>query len=256
MLDPIRPVVRAVRYRWLIFNAYGSHLIRRPVPERRFVIVSAGRAGSHLLVSLLNSHPDLYCHNDRFILDQPRLSPYGLMDGLSRTRSVRCFGAQLPIYRIAGDPTAVYARMHTEGWQFIHLVRENIFRQSVSALVAKARGSFHRYQGEVARSGTFRLEPAALVEKMAEKSALVERERAALERYPHRRVIYERDLEDASRHQHTADDLFQWLGLQPAVVETNLVKTGRKDLSQQISNYDEIMRVVTRGPYARHLESA
>lgn len=255
MLDPFRPAVRAARKRLLVLGAYSAYLLRRPVPERRFVIVSAGRAGSHLLVSLLSSHPDIYCHNDRFILDRPRLSPYGLMDGLSRSRSVRCFGAQLPIYRIAQNPNTLYARMHSEGWQFLHLRRENLFRQSVSALVAKARGSFHRYRGEASRTGPFRIDPEALVHKMAEKAALVDRELKALDRYPFQAVIYERDLENANSHQRTADRLFDWLGLPPVAVETNLVRTGHTDLSTQISNFDEIVGVVAQSPYARHLES-
>lgn len=252
-MGPLRPLARAARDRWVELTAYGALLRGRPAPAVRFVIVSAGRAGSHLLVSLLNSHPDLYCHNDRFLLDRGRLSPYGLLDGLGRSRGGHCFGTQLPAHRIVGDPVALFERLHHEGWRFIHLKRDNLLRQSISALIAKQRGRYHLRRGEPLPSQSVTLDPEALVRKMRRKAALLAHEEKVLDPFPRLELCYERDLVDPECHQPTANLVFQWLGLPEASVGTTLVKTGPADLSLAIANYGAIVHAVRLSPFERFL---
>ena len=77
---------------------------------------------------------------------------------------------------------------------------------------------------------------------------------ASLEDIPHLSVTYEQDLLPQNRHQDTADRIFEYLGLAPARVETQLRKLTSNDLSQIVDNLDEVTAALRDTPFARFLE--
>ena len=92
------------------------------------MIVSIGRSGSELLVSLLDSHPKIRCESE--ILFMRRVFPTGFL--LQRSVTARLTGAHAYGFKLlthhAGlqdhaDPAGYLRRLHARGFRFIVLER-------------------------------------------------------------------------------------------------------------------------------------
>src|SRR4051794_23968029 len=128
-------------------------------PDIRFVVVSPMRAGSELLVSLLNSHPRIVCESEILRTRHPRLSPERYVDARSvmarvRHRRTLAFGFKLQAADLetmamptdesgrvdagnTADARAVADELAARGWRFIALERRNLLHQAMSWWRAK-----------------------------------------------------------------------------------------------------------------------
>src|SRR5205807_7362425 len=127
-------------------------LARLCAPSRRFVIMTTGRTGSELLVSLLNSHPGIRCGGE--ILRDGRAFPHQYLAAraaMAGLRGMNAFGWKLlpghfrnpgGTIRGIGDPTKYPARLNAMGYRLILLLRGNPVQQALS-FISGADRQFH-----------------------------------------------------------------------------------------------------------------
>ena len=221
--------------------------LKRPRPDARHVLIYAqGRTGTTLLESLLAS-------TGHFVgLGEPLhhytrevWSPLRHVRGMGRAASSNVVahvkGSQLVRERRRPvDPCTFLRAMHDDGWTIVHVRRLGLFEQVLSECVALDRGAYHK-SDDRAEDLRLQITPKDFVKRLERRLKYREQDREALEQVPYLDVVYEDDLRDAARHQHTADRICIELGLPTSPVTTQLRRIGGTDPRDWLENYDEIV---------------
>lgn len=222
-------------------------------PQVRFVLYGQGRSGSSLLMDLLRSHPDVFCDGEIFstVANGHLIAPGRYLDALCTLSAKPVYGCKVKIYQMTaqpriGDPAAFLHDLHESGWKFVHLVRRDLFRKSLSLVVTRYRnGRFIERAGEGAKSlDRMHIDPLQVVEVMRDRQEADRSEKEALGSIPHVTITYEDDLLRGDRHGRTTDLVFDFLGVSRVPVSTRMLRTSRDRLSDYIVNAEDLVRVV------------
>lgn len=246
----------------------------------KFLILSAPRTGSTLLVRTLNSITGICCHGELFLPAQVR----GLRDDfdpLAASPEQRRARAEQLLQARNRDPSAflqdaleraqaavglkiIYEDFLRQRWQaalqaaiarpdirFIHLRRRNALRRYVSEQVMHAGGAIHSDMGgRKHRQVTVEISPAAFASRQRELEREAEQALALLGDKPVLDVDYE-DL--AGRLQPTIAAICDFIGIAtaPRAVEPGLRKVGQQDLSAAVLNYQDLVDDPLTRPFTR-----
>lgn len=256
----LRQVPRAAR-------AYGPAVASRWwSPSRRFVILTTGRTGSELLVSLLDSHPDICCESE--VLGRLPSFPHRYVAARAAVASYRgfdTFGWKLALMQMSSydrparesrglrDQDVRPAHLHELGFRLILSARRNHVKQALSGWVALRYGH-HVRAGDRAAFSPIAVDPEMLVADTRGIEASTAKLDELLGSVPHLRITYEDDLLEPDRHQPTVDRICDYLGIASARVNTDLIKVAPAALQGSISNHDEVRRALTMTGYAQYLD--
>jgi len=230
-------------------------------PAEYVLLVSQERTGSTLLSNLVSFHPEILM--DLHIFYTPETWPSSRRPGrwLPSSRPVRGFKfktTHTPLKSSVETARDFFRAQQAGGVHIIRLQRQNLFRQALSAQMVGKRNVLHAWRDTPAARAAAR--PSTTVDipdlfgRMEYFERLTRFQDASLEDIPHLSVTYEQDLLPQNRHQDTADRIFEYLGLAPARVETQLRKLTSNDLSQIVDNLDEVTAALRDTPFARFLE--
>ncbi len=212
-------------------EAYAYLLAALPQPTHfaRTLIFGQGRSGSTLLESLLSSTDHFAPHGEVFGAKGRKIVyPERYLRGQSSRWPDKNFLCHVKIHHLLirqrpVEPRPFLQRLSDDGWRIIFLSRTDRVRQALSFLVAEIRGEYHKRDD--------RPETISVHVSRERLEALVNRgivqahdEQKALEGIDYHEVIYERDLEDASKHQQTIDGVLDFLELPRRPVWTSLRK--------------------------------
>jgi LPS sulfotransferase NodH len=227
-------------------------------PARRFVILTTGRTGSELLVSLLDSHPRITCDGELFAahLRLPRLYV------AARAASAGLHGAHAYGWKLlardfratqgVGPPDEYVGRLQADGYRVVLLERRDVLQQTISSIRAGKAGYHHRGAG----APKFEVGPMDPVEVLV-GIALVEESNAYVRKLagevPHLRLCYEDDLLEPANQQATVDRVCEFLELPSARAHSELVKVTPRQTRDLASNYDEIADLLAQTRFASHL---
>jgi LPS sulfotransferase NodH len=231
-----------------------------------FAILCVGRCGSELLVSLLDSHPEIRCYGELFGKDPPREAfafsgfddPQEYLDDLASRSTEPAFGFKLPLSSISAYPDAVKT---LDGLRIIRLTRENVVAQHLSGILAFKTGRWKQHTGTESYGDVrHRPKPKKLLQAL---EALEERERRVdrLARgHPTIALTYERLTSEP------IDDIQRFVGVEPRPLSSPYRKLRTRPMSDVIENWDEVVaelrgtrfeRFVAGGPRAvKVLEAA
>jgi LPS sulfotransferase NodH len=227
-------------------------------PERRFLILTTGRSGGELLASLLDSHPKIMCDGELLLHRTP--FPDQVVRGreaLAGVQRARAYGFKLTRENIVrqeiDDPAAYVRGLHARHYRMIVLERRDLLQQAISFARAEKLGYLHHRAGDGAAFSRLMLDPLAVLALMyvIEEAARFCHE--ALAGIPYLTITYEDDLATPERQQQTADEVCRSLELPPAVVHSDLVRITPDSIEAQVSNHDELLRVLSVTRYARYL---
>ncbi len=223
----------------------------------KFVVLGQSRSGTHLLHDLLNSHPDIQCERGVFVNHIPNLlSPLRYLYNRSRNSNSLCYGFVIHLTRLVKlndiEPDSLLYRLHHAGWKLIYLKRQNILRQAISWEIAKSSHVWHISNLEHDQS-KYHINCQDLIRRIRLRELDLEREQLFLQSAPFIELHYELDLLHQDQHQTTLNRLFDYLGLPPHRVESNLSRTGRDSLQDSIENYSEVEQVVIDCGYGHYL---
>lgn len=236
--------------------------------NQAFVIFGMGRTGSSLLVSLLNSHPQIHCEGELFRLGHWRRPLHPLARLWQRhpmpylvyrqvyTRFIvrKCvYGFKLHTKlngnQLADTPGFLRSVDH-KGWKIIHLERESLFDQVISGMVA---GQTQRYFGHnrgpepsvqvTIPTDTFRA-------RMEQTLKTSESNRQTLASIPHLVVTYEEDLARDISWQATVARICGFLDLPSTThIESRATKPWSRPYSELITNYAELVETARQNGY-------
>src|SRR5581483_7314997 len=162
---PMVDVSRAGR----AFNGVSTMVARRSLyPPVRFLLLTPGRAGSTLLMSLLGSAPGVRC--DEEALRTSSGDPTSTL----RRRAVRAAAAGATAWGtsvhpehllrlLADDPVEWVGRLHDDGHELLTLHRRNPLHHVLSAAIAWERAEWHYIEGAKPSTEPIRLDPMAVL---------------------------------------------------------------------------------------------
>jgi hypothetical protein len=153
------------------------------------------------------------------------------------------------------DPNGCLRSWHKEGWKMIHLVRRNILRMHLSAILAKSRNVYLLYKGQPALPlNKLNLDCAQLLEQLRAKENQAREDELVLKGLFPLRLTYEDDLLNESSHQKTANKVFAFLGLDSVPVKTEYLRTTPSALSEFIENHEEVYHALATSEFAHYLD--
>ena len=244
----------------------------------KFVILSAPRTGSTLLVKTLNTVPGICCHGELFLPKHVR----GLEDGfdaLNATPEQRQARASELLQARDSDPVdfianalnrpsgavglkIIYEDLLKPRWQkvltwmldqpdmhFIHLVRDNALRRYISERVMQEGGAIHSGMGGGSkRKVQVSIDPLAFERRCNEIEAEALKVEEKLGGKPIHRVQYESLANDLAS---SIANICRFLGMEASglQVEPALQKVGHQDLQAAVLNYQELMDHPATRPY-------
>ena len=230
-------------------RAYIALLLRPRLTTRRLLIFAQGRTGSTLLESLLEStgHFDGKSEVLGALNEKVRL-PISYIRGVARIFPQRNIVAHVKIYQLGRDriehgaepidPGVFLRTLHEKGWDIVALRRRDKFDHYISGCLARARGDYHKVDDK-AEDIVIEIDREDLLQGMARRAKMDEREAAALAGVPHFEIVYEDDLMTPEAQQDTISRLLDHLGLEPRPAKTPLRKINSKPRSQVIANYED-----------------
>lgn len=241
------------------FRTWAPRLAHRFVaPECRFLILTTGRTGGELLVSLLGSHPRIMCDSE--VLYDHTPFPDQVVRGreaLAGLRRAGAYGFKLTrenmLRQNMSDPAAYVRTLHARGYQIVFLRRRDLLQHAISFARAEKLGYRHHRQGQREVFSPVALDPMAVLALMYVTEEVTTWCQDALRGVPHLPITYEDDLVEHERQQAAADEICRFLGLAPAPVRSDLVRITPRTVEEQLSNYDELERVVSVTRYAEYL---
>lgn len=254
----VKPAISKLK----LAREYGRFLIKRPdLPKQRFIIFGNGRSGSTLLVNLLNSCDRIHCDGE--ILNRPPLPLPNLFIKTQAARSPKpVYGFKLLDYHLKDlqkieTPQKFLQTLHSQGWQFIYLIRQNKLHYALSILNALHRQGFHHREDEgnlVRKKLWVDIDRAMYWIRQGEENT--QYYNRILQSIPHLKLTYEDNLSNAATHQDTADRVFDLLDLPRCEVESNLVKLMSAQAMQMVENKEDLVKALQKTKYARFLDTA
>lgn len=233
-------------------------------PPVRFLLLTPGRAGSTLLMTLLAAVPGVRCdgealrtvrRKDPTVLLARRAARAALGNATAWGTSVH---PEHLLRQYVDDPVRWIASMHDEGYELITLVRENPLAVALSAVVADQRGAWHFLATERDPSPEqtpVRLDPMHVLRIAVQAEQSTEDVRRWVAERSHLALVYEDDLLEPEQHQPTADRVLRYLGIPVAPVSTPLRRQARP-LAEQIENFDEVSAVLRQTRFAALLDTS
>jgi LPS sulfotransferase NodH len=229
-----------------------------------FVILCLGRVGSELLVSLLDSHPDVRCYGELFAppyeapdegfahseQNDPRLYIAELASGRDAADAA-AIGFKLPLSSIQAHPNAVTLLDDPE-LRVIRLTRENLLAQQVSGILAFRTGVWKQRTGEESYGGvTHRVDPARCKRALVKLEAREQEMDRLAEGHPAMRLTYE-ELVAGSR----IDEAQRLCGVKPQSLSSYQRKLRTRRLRETIENWDELSAELRGTRFERFLAEA
>lgn len=236
----------------------------------KFVIVSAPRTGSTLLVKTLNSLDGIRCHGELFNLAKVRsyqdgFDPFIASSSERQDRDKRLLQARnydpvgfaqdvllnksaatgfKMLYNAFLNPRwndVTQSLLATVDIRFIHLTRKNSLRRYVSEKILQAGGPNHSQAGGKSNNPLkVYIDINAFLQRSTEIDAEVEKVSSVLENHNVLDISYERLSDNTAM---TVAHVCQFLNLkiEPSCIVPALQKVGLADLRDSVSNYQELL---------------
>jgi LPS sulfotransferase NodH len=254
------------------------------VSYTRFVIISHLRSGTHLLRTLLESHPGIVCQTEVFNSDNPNL-PYPLSASVDEIlaqwvfrdlpANTECAGFVLQAYHPGGlrafpgireNPN--WAEIWTRLQQMvdlrvIHLRRRNGLLRHLSHVLARQTGAWHDWDparvhkvthiekpldrpSPAETRPTVRLDAARLEIDFREVDRLHQRVEHRFGSGHYFPIVYEELIADP---EGRSAELLNFLGVAPLELKPAVRKIEKRPLVASIENFEELKREFSGTPW-------
>jgi LPS sulfotransferase NodH len=212
---------------------------------RRFIVLSRSRTGSNMLISLLNSHPNIHAEGEIF----RELSGRNYKDVLEKAFArqpfhVKAKGFKIFYYHPLDDESGGVwdALASLDDLYVIHLKRRNILRTLISRKIAGIQDVW-AIKTTDQHSGTDRKKIAVTftVDELSEGFGQTREWEQAGEDTFRNHPLISIDYEDLVSHREsTFRKVTEFLGVRYLEPETNLRKQITKSMRETVTNYEEL----------------
>ena len=228
------------------FRNKGYNFIEGIIGSRNYkkaVILTKSRTGSNLLISMLNSNPEIDFKNEVF----QRIDEFSVPTIWNRTFSKRFKGIKMVGFKLfyyhplESEDRSVFDRIKNDkSITIIHLTRKNKLRNYLSQIIAHNSGLWKQSKGtENAQSKNVNVDPIRAIKHFQEIEAW---ENAARENFKDHKMI-EVDYESlTSQASETLSSIAEFLDfpIEDFNTRSNLKKQNPEKLDELILNYDKL----------------
>ena len=224
----------------------------------KFVVITRSRTGSNLLISLLDSHPNVQTYGEIF----SRLNGQTARDIWSycfskKSRKLKYLGFKIFYYhpQDSEDQTVWNYILEDKNIKIIHLTRDNMLRTVVSNQVAHKTDAWVNHDPDLSEDLDKRIE-LNVDECLKEFKKIKEWENNTRDKFRNH-DIFEMSYEElAIDRQKSADNVFKFLSLPSSKVNTTLQKQNKERLEDLILNYEAVRAALqnTKWSYLLQLE--
>ncbi len=243
---------------WEELLAFLSFPFKKKIkPEKKFMIFSSGRSGSTLLISLLRSHPDIYCESE--ILKRKVFFPFNKVKIRTQLSDKKVYGFKFLGYQLKNtqisikNKKAFMEKLHNSGFKIIYLERLNRLNQALSNMYAFSSNQWHVTNEASKKKYVMTVDMNELKRWLDELEENNRFEKEMLKDIPHFYVSYEDDLADVSRRDIVMNEVAEYIGVSPFKAFTNLKKIVPKTFDDFISNADEMRAFIKSTKYRHYL---
>jgi LPS sulfotransferase NodH len=214
----------------------------------RFIVLTRSRTGSNLLLSFLNSHPNIFTESEIF----NKLSGRNYQDILLKTFTkqpyfIKAKGFKIFYYHPLDDKSNGLWDDLTkmDNLRIIHLKRRNIFRTIISRKIAGQLGSWSTSSPKESRTETKKT--IVFTKKELEESFIQTRKWENIadkmfKKFPMISIYYEDLISDPV---NTFNNITDFLNVKHVQPKTKLRKQNPEKQKHLVSNYDELMVAFT-----------
>ena len=217
-------------------------LISSNVDHTNFIIVSRSRSGSNLLVSLLDSHPNVYARGEVFHNLKSR-DPEKVLNHYfgNQPKNILANGFKVFYYHpLDGDPASLWNKiLERKDLKFIHLKRKNLFKTIISREKALQTDQWSSVSYIKEKEGPpVVISPQEIEKQIKETKTHYQQFEILLKDKPVMELYYEDFVKNIKTNMYHICD---FLGI-PKVGDfnTNLKKQANKPLSERVGNYLEL----------------
>lgn len=222
--------------------------------KKKFVIFSQSRSGSTLLHQLLQSHPEITCDGEILCTTDGYLEsefwykvhaklPHPYIYYRKALSKKNVYGFTLFIYHVPRMKTTVQS-LYRLGWKIIYLERLNLVNQSLSNIIAMRSNHWHRWEDKEVEEAKFHIPVDKFLHVVENRINWHMHENNIVRPIPHLPVYYESGLKNSENWQATADQIFDFLGVDSVPVQSELKKTYPKPYLEMVTNYNELMEAL------------
>lgn len=244
---------------------------------KKFIIFFRGRSGSSLLVDLLNKHPlikaegEILSRNVFFPGIYLDLRSYLFLDNIV-AYGVKCKRAQIENQANVNNVEQTFLSLSKRGFKFIYLKRKNKLKQALSAIAAVKRANKMKMQVQGKKVNFFRIsqeekdkflyltekftiEPKHLIGSTSFFERVGQEEDQIMNLVPNLEITYETDLLKPQNHQATINKICDFLGIETADCNSNLVKANSDNIRDLVDNASELIDAIEKSKYAHYLDA-
>jgi len=223
-----------------------------PSNQVRVVIFAQGRTGSTLLENLICSTGHFQETGELLNTEYGEVSfPLKFIHGISKWKSHRNFIFHVKTYQLTRDrkkpldPETFLRSLYNAGFKIIYIRRENVIRHCLSNLIAKKRGTHHKFDNRK-ENLSIAVNCKRFIKRVKERIQFGTKERTVLSNLEYHEVVYEDDLEKVESHQVTVDKILDYLSLEKKEATTKHKKVNTVSMRELISNYREFIDCMSR----------
>lgn len=215
-----------------------------------FVVYGQARTGSTLLVSLLQSHPQIQCDGEilnpgqwrrgikRYLRKIVRHIPEAYVLWEANRAPKDTFGFKL-LHMQVPVSSRLISNLHRLQWQLIHIQRRSLFDVAISRQVAWQKQHWGDYKPSLQTDGIV-IPVEDFLGKLQKCVAIKQEEFHTLAELPHISVVYEEDLLHEQDRQRIFNLIFSCLRIEPHQVATTKKRSWDRPYSELVTNFAEL----------------
>lgn len=220
-----------------------------------FIITYHDRSGSHLLVSLLNSHPEVYCEGEVFNkLNETECNLYFQKYLNSEQRRNKTKGFKMPYsFQTSRRNNIWHKSKGNTQFKIIHLSRSNLLRAYISNEIAKKTAVWYGGRSKQPNLNEKIIKLNAKDCLLWINSTLRQQKKSEYDFRHH--ISFTLTYENFLFDDNKINELFKFLGVDPNhKASTPLKKQNPEPLNQLISNYEEFKNDFENSEWADFLD--
>lgn len=249
----------------------------------KFILLAERRSGTSLMIDCLNNHPKIFCgkrvfgqefkvknpdknnHSGDYFLYRSGSIKRNLLHYLNKKSSINNFlekhffkkndletiGFRF-IYNNVSSYPEVVNWIKKNNIKVIHLVRENLLKTYVSTLTAKLHKMHHPRKGEKIITKSVKLDVSNLLKELERRKNEIELNRKIFSCNPYLEIKYE---DFVKNRQDESYKILNFLGSESIMtLDSDLVKINPSRLSDVVSNYSEVKKILIGTNYSSFLD--
>lgn len=225
---------------------------------KKFIVITRSRTGSNLLISFLNSHPNVIAKGEVFRRIENKSSKDVWRNLFSKVhKNIKYVGCKIFYYHpLDSDDKEVWDLIkRDENIKIIHLTRKNMLRTVLSREIADKTQNWTNKSGKTIKLEDKRVE--LKIEDCFEEFKTTKSNENGVRNEYMRDAFLEVTYEDlVSDNQGTMNQIFDFLNIPETSAKSKLRKQNKEELKDLILNYDELAEAIADSEWSYLLSLA